>query len=267
MVLIIVGEKINTSLKGITEAVRSRDKDFIQNLAKEQADLGADYIDVNCGTLVGEEIEGLPWLVRTVQEVVSKPCCIDSPDPKALEVALKVHQGVPMINSITGEKTRYEEIIPLVKNYQGKIVGLLIDDKNGISPRSEVRIEIGRNLIENLKKDGVPLEDIYIDPLIQPISTDSTMGLVAIETISALHQAYPKVHFMCGLSNISFGIPERGLLNRTFIAMCMAVGLDGAVLDPKNSKMMSIITAGDALLNKDKFCKKYLKAHRRGILV
>lgn len=263
--MIIVGEKINTSLKGITEAVKERDIKKIQELAIMQSELGADYIDVNCGTLIDEEVESLPWLVEVVQSVVDKPCCIDSPNPAALEAALKVHKGTAMINSITGEKERYDAIIALVKKYKSKIVALLIDD-NGISPSHEVRIEIGKKLIEKMNEDGVPFEDMYIDPLIQPISTDSNMGLVSLNTISGIKAAYPKVHFMCGLSNVSFGLPSRGLLNRTFIAMCMHAGLDGAVLDPNNKKMISMIIAGEALLNKDRFTKKYLKAYRKGIL-
>ncbi|MGL5346612.1 MAG: methyltetrahydrofolate cobalamin methyltransferase [Peptostreptococcaceae bacterium] len=264
--MIIVGEKINTSLKGITEAVRERNKEFIQNLAINQAELGADYIDVNCGTLIDEEVEALPWLVEVVQEVVDKPCCVDSPNPLALEAALKVHKGTPMINSITAEDDRYHAVIKLVKEYNAKIVALVIDDKNGISPSDEVRVNIGKNLINKMHEDGVPYENMYIDPLIQPISTDNSMGLVSLNTISGIKEEYPDVHFMCGLSNVSFGLPQRGLLNRTFIAMCMHAGLDGAVLDPNNKKMMSMITAGEALLNKDKFTKKYLKAHRKGHL-
>lgn len=265
--MIIVGEKINTSLKGITEFVRERNAEAIQALAASQAELGADYIDVNCGTLVDEEVAALPWLVETVQQAVKKPCCIDSPDPAALKAALALHQGVPMINSITAEAGRYQEMIGLVQNYQAKIVALLIDDANGISPEAEVRIDIGCRLIERLAEDGVPMGDIYIDPLIQPVSTGADMGNVALRTIRALRERYPEVHFMCGLSNISFGIPERGLLNRTYLAMCMAEGLDGAVLDPQNARMMSMITAGEVLLNRDKGCRKYLKAHRKGLLV
>ena len=264
--MVIVGEKINTSLKGITEAIKAKDKEFIQELAVRQSKQGSDYIDVNCGTLIDVEEEMLPWLVEIVQEVVDKPCCIDSPNPKALESALKVHKGVPMINSITAEKSRYDDVIKLVKQYDAKIVALLIDDANGISPSDEVRTKIGIELINKMHEDGIQYENMYIDPLIQPISTDSNMGLVAINTIANIKQNFPEVHFMCGLSNISFGLPNRGLLNRTYLAMCMHAGLDGAVLDPGNSKMMSMIFAGEALLNKDRFTKKYLKAHRKGLL-
>ena len=264
--MVIVGEKINTSLKGITEAIKAKDKEFIQELALRQSKQGSDYIDVNCGTLIDVEEEMLPWLVEIVQEVVDKPCCIDSPNPKALESALKVHKGVPMINSITAEKSRYDDVIKLVKQYDAKIVALLIDDANGISPSDEVRTKIGIELINKMHEDGIQYENMYIDPLIQPISTDSNMGLVALNTIANIKQNFPEVHFMCGLSNISFGLPNRGLLNRTYLAMCMHAGLDGAVLDPGNSKMMSMIFAGEALLNKDRFTKKYLKAHRKGLL-
>lgn len=264
--MVIVGEKINTSLKGITEAIKAKDKEFIQELAVRQSKQGSDYIDVNCGTLIDVEEEMLPWLVEIVQEVVDKPCCIDSPNPKALESALKVHKGVPMINSITAEKSRYDDVIKLVKQYDAKIVALLIDDANGISPSDEVRTKIGIELINKMHEDGIQYENMYIDPLIQPISTDSNMGLVALNTIANIKQNFPEVHFMCGLSNISFGLPNRGLLNRTYLVMCMHAGLDGAVLDPGNSKMMSMIFAGEALLNKDRFTKKYLKAHRKGLL-
>ena len=264
--MVIVGEKINTSLKGITEAIKAKDKEFIQELALRQSKQGSDYIDVNCGTLIDVEEEMLPWLVEIVQEVVDKPCCIDSPNPKALESALKVHKGVPMINSITAEKSRYDDVIKLVKQYDAKIVALLIDDANGISPSDEVRTKIGIELINKMHEDGIQYENMYIDPLIQPISTDSNMGLVALNTIANIKQNFPEVHFMCGLSNISFGLPNRGLLNRTYLAMCMHAGLDGAVLDPGNSKMMSMIFAGEALLNKDRFTKKYLKAHRKELL-
>ena len=184
--MVIVGEKINTSLKGITEAIKAKDKEFIQELAVRQSKQGSDYIDVNCGTLIDVEEEMLPWL----------PCCIDSPNPKALESALKVHKGVPMINSITAEKSRYDDVIKLVKQYDAKIVALLIDDANGISPSDEVRTKIGIELINKMHEDGIQYENMYIDPLIQPISTDSNMGLVALNTIANIKQNFPEVHYI-----------------------------------------------------------------------
>lgn len=264
--MILVGEKINTSLKGVTEAVENKDVDFIQNRAIAQADAGADYIDVNCGTLIDAEEEGLAWLVETVQKAVNKPCCIDSPNPYALAAGLKVHKGKALINSITAEKERYEGILPLVKEYQAGIIALTMDDEHGMPNDAAVRVDIGVKLISELKHEGVPINDIYIDPLIQPISTNGEMALVAIDTIKGIKTAYPEVHFMCGLSNVSYGLPKRALINRTFLVMCMLAGLDGAIMDPGNKKLMANIKSAEILLNKDEFAQNYLKAFREGSL-
>ncbi len=264
--MIIVGEKINTSLKGVSEAIKARDVEFVKGRAIAQAENGANYIDVNCGTLINEEVEALPWLVRTVQEAVDRPCCIDSPNHLALAAALKEHRGKPLINSITAEKERYENILPLVKEYQAGIIALVMDDEHGMPKDAETGITVGIKLIESLLKDGVPLDDIYIDPLIQPVSTSAEMGLVATDTIRGIRKAYPEVHFMCGLSNVSYGLPKRGLLNRTFLIMCMFAGLDGAILDPGNLEMMGAIRAAEVLMNQDQFATNYLDAFRKGLL-
>jgi cobalamin-dependent methionine synthase I len=264
--LLIVGEKINSSLKGVAPAVKARDVEFISKLAQDQTAGGANYIDVNCGTLLNEEVDALPWLVETVQQHVDLPCCIDSPNPLALEKALRVHSGKAMVNSITAEKLRYAAIMPLVRQYGAGIIALVMDDEHGMPSEAPVRIEIGVELINKLVSDGILISDIYIDPLIQPISTNGDMGVVALETIMGVKRVFPEAHFMCGLSNISYGLPKRGLLNRTFMSLCMMVGLDGAILDPENKPMMAVIRATEALLDKDSYTANYLKAFRAGIL-
>lgn len=264
--MIIVGEKINSSLKGVTEAIKDRNSEFIQQRAIVQAENGATYIDVNCGTLIDEEVEALAWLVETVQKVVDRPCCIDTPNPLALVAALKVHKGKPLINSISAEKERYNLMMPHVRQNKAGVVALVMDDEHGMPKDSATRIQIGLNLIRNLSNDGIPITDIYIDPLIQPISSGSEMAVVAIDTIIGIRAIYPEVHFMCGLSNVSYGLPKRVILNRTFLAIAMFAGLDGAILDPGNKQMMAMIFAAEALLNKDMFSKNYLKAFRKGLL-
>lgn len=264
--MIIVGEKINTSLKGVAEAIKYRDTAFIQQRAKEQAEKGIQYIDVNCGTLLSEEVEALAWLIETVQQVVDLPCCIDSPNPLAIASGLKVHRGKPLINSITAEEGRYQEIIPLVKAYKAGAIALLIDDTHKMPPDAATRIQIGCGLIKRLMEDGVAGEDIYIDPMIQPIGTATGMGSVVIETIQGIKKEYPNIHFMCGLSNISFGLPKRRLLNHTFLTLCMMAGLDGAILDPGSREMMKAIVATEALLDRDEYCMQYIQAFRSGLL-
>jgi cobalamin-dependent methionine synthase I len=265
--MLIVGEKINTSRKQVKEAVAGKDAAFIRRLARRQHDAGAHYIDVNCGTFVHNEPELLSWLVQEVQdELGDEPLCIDSPNPLAVEAALKVHRGTAMLNSISGEKERYAALEPLVVNYGCKIVVLCMDDEFGIPPDAATRLNIASRIIERLVEKGVGYDHIYVDPLIQPISVDSKNGLSAAETISLVRERYPGVHFICGLSNVSFGLPERKLLNQAYMVVCAAHGLDAVILDPEDKKMMALVHASEALLDRDPYCSNYLKAYRKGIL-
>lgn len=265
--MLIVGEKINTSRKAVKEAVDRKDAAFIRSLARRQHEAGAHYIDVNCGTFVHNEPELLSWLVQEVQdELGGLPLCIDSPNPLAVEAALKVHQGTALLNSISGEKERYEALEPLVVKYGCKIVVLCMDDEFGIPPDAATRFSIASRIIDSLADKGVSHDHIYIDPLIQPISVDSKNGLSSAETIRMVLERYPEVHSICGLSNISFGLPERKLLNQAYMVVCAAYGLDAVILDPEDKKMMALVHAAEALLNRDPYCGNYLKAYRKGVL-
>ncbi len=265
--MLVVGEKINTSRKAVREAVANQDAAFIRNLALQQAEGGAHYIDINCGTFIDRERELITWLVGEVQQELDLPLCIDSPDPKAVEAGLKAHKnGQPMINSISGEKERYKDILPLVKKYEAKIIVLCMDDEVGIPQDAETRFKVAKRVIDGLLEMGTRADDIYVDPLIQPISTSTVNALSALETIKMVKEAYPGTHAICGLSNISFGLPERKLLNQTFMIMCMAAGLDGVILDPNDKRMMAFLSTAEALLDKDPYCGRFLEAYRKGIL-
>ncbi|CVK19456.1 methyltetrahydrofolate cobalamin methyltransferase [Sporomusa sphaeroides] len=263
--MIIVGERINTSRKGLEPAVKSRDAAFIQAEAESQLKAGSTYIDVNCGTLLGDEPEALSWLVRTVQEKTDAALCIDSPNPAALAAALKFHKGKALINSISGESGRYEPVVSLIQEYKASVVALAMDDA-GMPSTVKDRLAAADRLITRLTKDGVAVEDIYIDPLIQPISTDGTQAMAVFETISTIMKAYPGIHTICGLSNVSFGLPGRGLLNRSFVIMCITAGLDAVICDPLNTEMIKAIYAAEALSGRDEFCMEYIDAFRAGRL-
>ncbi len=263
--MLIIGELINTSRKKIAPAVANRDAGYIKELARSQVEAGADMVDVNSGTMMKNEPEVLAWLVETIQAEVDAPLCLDSPNPEALERALSVHKGTAMLNSISGEKKRFKEILPLVKKYRTKVVALAMDD-NGIPKTAENRLKVASNLVESLTAAGVPAEDIYLDPLVQPISTDSTAGAVVLETLWLIKSKLSGVHTICGLSNVSFGLPQRKLLNQAFIAMTMAVGLDSAIVDPLDERLMSLVTAANALRGDDLYCANYLEAYRKGRL-
>ncbi len=263
--MIIVGEKINTSRKKIAEAVADRDADFIVKTARDQAEAGADFIDVNAGTFLEKETESLCWLVETVQSHIDLPLCLDSPDPAALSEAIKLHKGEPMINSISLEKDRYEALLPLVTSNPCHVVALCMQ-QTAMPTSVEDRVEASSELINRLTEKGVPLEKIYVDPLVQPVSVDTRMGAAIVGAINKIMQGFPGVNTICGLSNVSFGLPQRKLINRNFLALAMANGLSAAILDPTDRKLMSTLISVEMLMGRDDYCEKYIDAYQNGIL-
>jgi 5-methyltetrahydrofolate--homocysteine methyltransferase len=261
--MIIVGELINASRKAVGAAIEARDKAAIQQVAADQHAAGADFIDVNAGIFVGREAEHLKWLTESVQEVVNGPCSLDSPDPAALEAALAVHKGTAMINSISLEKERFEKLLPVVAGTDLKVVALWMSDA-GMPETVEDRLAIADKLVNALLQKGVAMGNIYLDPLVQPASVNQSFGPAFLDAIAGIRQAFPEAHTMCGLSNISYGLPNRKFLNQTFMAMAIAKGLDGAIVNPLDRGMMAAITAAEALAGRDGYCMNYLKAHRAG---
>jgi 5-methyltetrahydrofolate--homocysteine methyltransferase len=259
--MIIVGELINASRKAIGEAIEKEDAAAIQKVATDQRENGADYIDVNAGIFVGKEVDYLKWLLTTVQEVVDGPCSIDSPDPKAIEAALKLHKGTPMINSISLEKERYDALMPIVAGTDFKVVALCMSDA-GMPETVDDRMKIADKLVNGLLQNNVPVENIYVDPLVQPVGTNNTYGIEFLNAIEKIVTTFKGIHTLCGLSNISFGLPERKFLNQTFMVMAIAKGLDGAIVNPLDKKMMANIITAEALMGKDDYCANYLSAYR-----
>jgi 5-methyltetrahydrofolate--homocysteine methyltransferase len=263
--MLIVGELINASRKAIAAAIEAQDQEAIQIIAKDQFEAGANYLDVNAGVFVGKEPEYLEWLVKTVQSVVEGPCCIDSPDPKAIEKALQVHKGIAMINSISLEKDRYDSLVSLVAGTDLKVVALCMSDE-GMPETADARMTIADKLVNGLMQKNVPLDNIYVDPLVQPVSTNNFFGVEFLEAIERVMTSFKGIHTLCGLSNISYGLPNRPFLNQTFMSMAIAKGLDGAIINPLDKKMMGNIIAAEALAGRDEYCMEYLKAYRANLL-
>ena len=261
--MIIIGELINASRKAIKAAIEDQDAAAIQKVAKDQAEAGADYIDVNAGIFVGQEPQYLAWLVETVQQAVDKPCAIDSPDPAAIAAALAVHRGTPMINSISLEKDRYEKLLPIVADTEMKVIALCMSDA-GMPQTVSDRLTIAEQLVGGLLDKGVRVENVFVDPLVQPVSVNNSFGMEFIDAIAQIVARFPGIHTACGLSNISYGLPARKFMNRTFMTMAIARGLDGALINPLDDRMMAAITAAEALAGRDNFCMNYLKAFRAG---
>ena len=261
--MLVVGERINSTRKRVKPAIIDRDEDVIRSEALMQIEAGADILDCNAAEVgIDKEPETLPWLVEFVQSVTDGvPCAIDSPNVKAVEAALKVHKGEPMINSITAEKEKYDSLLPVVVDSGAKVVTLVMDD-SGIPNTAAKRIEIGRKLLGNMLEAGVAADKIYVDPLVFPVSTDGKAGLAVLETISTLKAEFEGIHFVNGLSNVSYGLPVRKLLNQAFIVLNMGAGLDAVIVDPTDNKLMSLVYATEALLGKDEWCMKYIEKAR-----
>jgi cobalamin-dependent methionine synthase I len=259
--VLVVGELINASRKAIGEAIEAQNEEKIRKIADEQVQAGADFVDVNAGIFVGKEADYLQWLVKTVQDEVDAPCCIDSPDPVAIEKALAVHKGTAMINSISLEKERFEALLSLVAGTDLKVVSLCMSDE-GMPETSEERVKIADKLINNLVKKDVAIDNIYVDPLVQPLSISGDFGVEFLNAVERIMTGFPGVHTMCGLSNISYGLPLRNHLNRNFAVMAIARGLDGLIINPLDKQMMANIIAAKTLAGRDNYCMNYLKAYR-----
>jgi 5-methyltetrahydrofolate corrinoid/iron sulfur protein methyltransferase len=259
--MIIIGELINASRKAIGAAIEAKDADAIQAVARDQFEAGANYIDVNAGIFVGEEPAYLKWLIEVVQEAVDAPCAIDSPDPKAIEAGLEVHKGTPMINSISLEKERYDRLLPILAGTDMRVIALCMSDE-GMPETVEDRLKIADKLVNGLTRKNVKVENIFVDPLVQPMSVNNSFGVEFLNSVEEIMKRFPGIHTACGLSNISYGLPARKFLNQTFMVMAVAKGLDGAIMNPLDKKMMANIIAAEALAGKDNFCMNYLKAFR-----
>lgn len=262
--MLIIGERINATRKRIGEAVTRRDADFIKAEAQKQVEAGAHMLDVN-GGVAGQEVENLAWLVKIVQEVVQVPLCLDSADPEALRQALPLCQQPPMVNSITDDPDRYRAVAPLVKKFGAKVIALCL--AHGAPPQGlEDRVATAVSLVGRLTADGIPDDDIYLDPCVFPISTGSQHGPAVLEAIGRIRSQWPGVHTSCGVSNVSYGLPARKLLNEVFLLMLIGRGMDAAIIDPCDAGLMARIAAAEALGGRDAHCLGYLRAYRSGKL-
>jgi 5-methyltetrahydrofolate--homocysteine methyltransferase len=260
----IIGEKINGTRKRVAQAIAERDAEFIQDLARKQAEAGCAWLDVNAGTHPEKEPEDLIWLIETVQSVVDTPLSLDSANPKALKVAIQAVNKTPMINSISGEPERLAGILPLVAEYGCPVIALAMDDKK-IAENSEKRFEVITRIIKETRAVGVPDSNLYFDPLAMTISTNIQSALIAFETMRCVREQYPEAHLTIGLSNISFGLPGRSFVNRYFLSLAMQAGLDSAILDPLDREIQAAILTTDLLLGNDKHCLNFIRASRKGL--
>ncbi|NLT95486.1 MAG: dihydropteroate synthase [Clostridia bacterium] len=263
--MLIIGEKLNSSIPGVKQIIKDKDKAAVQNLTLKQVVGGADYLDLN--TAECEEIKDMEWLINTVQEVTDIPLCIDSISAPVVEKALSCIKGDKskvMINSISLVKDCLYGLLPFVLKYRCPVIGLTMDE-NGVPKTVEERIEIAGRLINILDKEGYDLKKLYIDPLVLPLAVDDASAVIFLKCSTEIKRLF-NVKTVAGLSNISYKMPKRKILNRHFLTMCMAFGVDAAILDPTDPKIMTSVVTNELLLGKDRSGNNFLKAYQNNNL-
>lgn len=261
--MIIIGEKINGTIPSVKAAIERKDADYIAALAVKQTEAGATYIDVCASTAPEFEIETLKWLMDIVQNATDTPLCLDSPNPRVIEAVFKYANKPGLINSISEEGDKCEVLLPLLEGNSWQVVGLTCDNK-GIPNDVKTKLEITKIMVEKAAKYGITPDRMHIDPCVMALSTENNSMLNFAEEIRQIKALYPTIHVTGAISNMSFGLPVRSLLNKTCMAFAMEAGMDSAVIDPLNREMMGTIFATYALLGQDKHCRKYSKAYRQG---
>jgi len=259
--MIIIGEKINGSIPSVAKAIAEQDADWIRNLAKMQSDAGADYIDV-CASVKDNEVETLHWLIDLVQEVTDTPICIDSPNPAACVAAMEFCKKPGMINSVSMEGNKCDVIFPAIANTTWQVVALLCG--KGIPKSAQDRLTVFDQLMDKAKEYGIAPSRIHIDPLVEMLCTSEDGISMVVEVITTVKKKQPSIHVTGAVSNISFNLPVRKLLNQAFLVLAMNAGMDSGVMDPTNRDLMGMMYATEAMLGLDEYCLEYITAYREG---
>jgi 5-methyltetrahydrofolate--homocysteine methyltransferase len=257
---VLIGERINPAgRKKLSEALIEGNLEIVSREALAQAQAGADILDVSVGTFGVDEVALLPQAVQAVIDTLDIPLCLDSANPEALAAALKVYKGKPLINSVTGEEHSLAKVLPLVREYGATVIGLTQDDE-GVPNNADRRVAIAHKIVQRAEAVGIPREGIMIDCLAFAVGADTSSGLVTLETIHRV-KAELGVNLTLGASNISFGLPDRDIINNTFVAIVIAAGVTCLIVDV--AKVRPIVLAADLVLANDKRARRYIEAYRQ----
>jgi len=257
--MVIIGEKINpTGHKRLAEALQGGDFDYVRELAARQVAAGADVLDVNVGVLGLDEVALLTQAVKVVTSEVNVPVCLDSANPEALATALAAVPGKPLVNSVNGKEASLQAVLPVVKDRGAAVIGLTMDD-HGIPKDAETRLAIAGKILERAAKVGIPAEDVIIDPLVLSMGVDTTAGAVTLRAIELIRQEFG-VNINLGASNVSFGLPERQVINQAFLALAAGAGASCVITDPM--KLAMAVRAIDLLLGRDAYARRYITYFR-----
>ena len=258
---VIIGERINpTGRKKLAELMKADDYSMVEADALAQVAAGAHVLDVNAGIPMADEPAILAKAITLIQKITDVPLCIDSSMIAGLEAGLKAYQGKALLNSVTGEEERLEAVLPLVKKYGAAVVAISNDD-TGISEDINVRFEVAKKIVHRAMDHGIPASDVVVDPLVMPVGAINTAGRQVMELIRRLREELG-VNTTCGASNISFGLPNRGGLNASFLSMAIGAGMTSAITNPLHAEMMMSMRGADVMMGHDPQCAAWLRAYR-----
>lgn len=261
--MFIVGELINGMYKNIREAIKEKDKKIIQQIAIAQTNAGSSALDVNCGPASANPKDTMKWLVESIQEVVDTPLCLDSTKSDVIEAGLSVAKNKTVINSTGADIERLDILVPMAIKYNSSLIGLAMN-KKGVPQDRFQRVELAAQIVTYCQENNFNVSNLYLDPIILPVNVAQAQGTEALEAIrefKILSDPAPKT--IVGLSNVSQGTNQRSLINRTFIVMAQACGLDGAILDPLDKDLMDALISAELILNKQIYCESFLDAYRK----
>ena len=258
----IIGERINpTGRKKVLAALQAGNFDVVRRDAVEQVEAGAAILDINAGVPGADEPDLLVKAMQAVMEVVDVPLCIDTANPKALAAALAVYPGKALVNSVNGEAKNLAAILPLVQEHGAAVIGLCMDE-NGIPATPEKRLAVAAKIIERAAQLGIPPADIIIDPLVLTLGSDHFAGRILLDTVALVVKEFG-VNMTLGASNISFGLPDRTLLNAAFIAMAIHAGVTCPITNPLALEINTAVLAADLALGRDEYSARWIRAYRR----
>ena len=261
--MIIIGEKINGSIPSMAKAIAERNEEWIKDIAKKEADAGADYIDC-CASVDVEEVETLHWMIDLIQSVTDTPISVDSPNASVCVEAMKFCNKPGMINSVSGEGDKIDVVFPVIADTKWDVMALLCDD-TGIPKTAADRIRVLDHIMAKAKEYGIAEDRIHIDPLVEMLCTSEDGIAMVIEVMSYIKKNYPKLHISGAISNISFNLPYRKIVNIAFAVLAINSGMDSAVMDPLNRDLRGAIYAAEAMIGEDFMCMEYISAFREGI--
>lgn len=263
--MIIIGEKINGSIPAVADAIAHRDSEFIKERARLQAEAGATFIDCCASVPENQEVETLHWMIDCIQSATDLPISVDSPSADVLVEAYRFCKKPGLFNSVSGEGSKMDKIFPIMAANPGWQVIALLSDDTGIPKNAADRLRVFDKIMAKAKEYGISPSRIHIDPLVEMLCTSENGIETNTEVISTVRERYPSIHITAAVSNISFNLPVRKMINLGFTVLAMNSGLDSAILDPTNRDMMGIIYATEALLGLDEYCMEYIGAYREGL--